>query len=139
MAVGRTVLSNLLRNPFGGAWRQSDGRHYEVENGPSIDRMARINAGQNYLWDGSDQSLRNFAIYNWEPSRAPLLLNRRLGPNIRTPTIRDWARPHKPTQGVQDPFLHTLSKPSRGDGFTGPALKGGLRPCDECTSYYSVY
>jgi hypothetical protein len=30
-----------LRNPFGGAWRASNGQQYEVENGPSVDRLAR--------------------------------------------------------------------------------------------------
>ncbi|MFD0593335.1 PQQ-dependent sugar dehydrogenase [Catellatospora coxensis] len=35
-----------LRNPFGGAWRQADGQHYSVENGPSVnDRLARITKG----------------------------------------------------------------------------------------------
>lgn len=61
-----------FRNPFGGAWRASDGKHYEVENGPSVDRFAQVNPGVNYLWDGSNASMQNFAIYNWEPSTAPV-------------------------------------------------------------------
>lgn len=61
-----------FRNPFGGAWRASDGKHYEVENGPSVDRFAQVNPGVNYLWDGSNASMQNFAIYNWNPSTAPV-------------------------------------------------------------------
>lgn len=60
-----------FRNPFGGDWRQADGFHYEVENGPSVDRFAKLVAGRNYLWDSTDTSMRNFALYNWSPSVAP--------------------------------------------------------------------
>jgi glucose/arabinose dehydrogenase len=56
-----------FRNPFGGDWRQADGFHYEVENGPSVDRFAKVVAGRNYLWDGSDASMMNYALYNWPP------------------------------------------------------------------------
>jgi len=66
------VYAYGLRNPFGGAWRASDGKHYEVENGPSVDRMAQINAGVDYGWDGSNASMFNEAIYNWAPSHAPV-------------------------------------------------------------------
>jgi glucose/arabinose dehydrogenase len=66
------VFAYGLRNPFGGAWRASDGKHYEVENGPSVDRMAQVNAGVNYLWDGTNASMLNHAIYNWDPSHAPV-------------------------------------------------------------------
>jgi len=66
------VYAYGLRNPFGGAWRDADGAHYEVENGPSRDRFAKIVAGRNYLWDGSDQSMDNYAIYVWNPAAAPV-------------------------------------------------------------------
>jgi glucose/arabinose dehydrogenase len=61
-----------LRNPFGGAWRASNGRHYEVENGPSVDRLARIDRGVNYGYDGTDASMRTNALYNWTPAHAPV-------------------------------------------------------------------
>lgn len=61
-----------FRNPFGGTWREADGKHYSVENGPSVDRFAQIVPGRNYLWDGSDESMFNYAIYNWIPSAAPV-------------------------------------------------------------------
>ena len=68
----RLIYAYGLRNPFGGAWRQADGAHWEVENGPSVDRLAKIVAGRNYLWDGTDASMANFAAYNWSPSVAPV-------------------------------------------------------------------
>ncbi|HEX6963613.1 MAG TPA: PQQ-dependent sugar dehydrogenase, partial [Lacipirellula sp.] len=66
------VFAYGLRNPFGGAWRASDGKHYEVENGPSVDRLAQVNRGVNYGWTGSDASMQTNAIYNWNPSHAPV-------------------------------------------------------------------
>ncbi len=66
------VFAYGFRNPFGGAWRASDGRHYEVENGPSVDRMARVDRGANYGWNGSDASMQTNAIYNWNPAHAPV-------------------------------------------------------------------
>jgi glucose/arabinose dehydrogenase/regulation of enolase protein 1 (concanavalin A-like superfamily) len=66
------VFSYGLRNPFGGAWRAADGAHYFVENGPSVDRIAKSVSGRNYLWDGSDASMSNFAIYNWNPASGPV-------------------------------------------------------------------
>jgi glucose/arabinose dehydrogenase len=66
------VYAYGLRNPFGGAWRAADGQHYEVENGPSIDRFAKILPGVNYGWNGSDASMAINAIYNWNPAHAPV-------------------------------------------------------------------
>jgi glucose/arabinose dehydrogenase len=66
------IFAYGLRNPFGGAWRASDGKHYEVENGPSVDRLAQINAGVSYGYTGSDASMMINAIYNWNPSHAPV-------------------------------------------------------------------
>ncbi len=66
------VFAYGLRNPFGGAWRASDGQHYMVENGPSVDRIARVVRSRNYLWDGSDNSMQAFAAYNWVPSSGPV-------------------------------------------------------------------
>jgi glucose/arabinose dehydrogenase len=66
------VYAYGFRNPFGGAWRASDGFHYEVENGPSVDRFARVIAGKDYRWDGTNDSIRTNAQYVWEPSHAPV-------------------------------------------------------------------
>jgi glucose/arabinose dehydrogenase len=61
-----------FRNPFGGAWRASNGAHYEVENGPKVDRLARVDPGFNYGYDGTDPSMETGALYNWAPSHAPV-------------------------------------------------------------------
>jgi glucose/arabinose dehydrogenase len=63
-----------LRNPFGGAWREADGKLWEVENGPSVDRLARVDAGANYGWNGTDDSMHTRAAYNWFPPVAPVNL-----------------------------------------------------------------
>ena len=66
------IFAYGLRNPFGGAWRALDGKHYGVENGPSQDRMARIDAGLSYGWDGTNDSMTTRAIYVWNPATAPV-------------------------------------------------------------------
>lgn len=66
------VFAYGLRNPFGGAWRAADGQLYEVENGPSVDRIAKVVPGRNYLWSGSDANMLNFALYNWDPASGPV-------------------------------------------------------------------
>jgi glucose/arabinose dehydrogenase len=66
------VYAYGFRNPFGGAWRAANGAHYEVENGPAVDRLARVDEGMNYLYDGSDASMLTGALYNWNPPHAPV-------------------------------------------------------------------
>jgi glucose/arabinose dehydrogenase len=66
------IFAYGFRNPFGGAWRDSDGTHYQVENGPSVDRLSRVLEGVNYGWNGSDASMEINAIYNWDPAHAPV-------------------------------------------------------------------
>lgn len=61
-----------VRNPFGGDWRDADGTLYQVENGPSIDRLSRIISGTSYGWNGTNNSMLINAIYNWSPSHAPV-------------------------------------------------------------------
>ncbi|MBV1854233.1 PQQ-dependent sugar dehydrogenase [Catellatospora tritici] len=59
-----------FRNPFGGAWRP-EGGYYEVENGTSIDRLAKVDKGVDYQWNGERESMRRPALYVWERSTAP--------------------------------------------------------------------
>ncbi len=66
------VFALGFRNPFGGAWRAEDASLYEVENGPSTDRLAKVSAGLDYQWDGTDESMLANAAYNWTPSVAPV-------------------------------------------------------------------
>jgi glucose/arabinose dehydrogenase len=69
------VFAYGFRNPFGGAWRAADGKHYEVENGPSVDRLAQVNRGVNYGWNNTDASMATNAIYNWPTAHAPVNLD----------------------------------------------------------------
>ena len=68
------IFAYGFRNPFGGGWRAADGAHYNIENGPSVDRLSKVLRGQNQLWDGSDASMRNFAIHNFDPAHGPVNL-----------------------------------------------------------------
>ncbi|MEM6571351.1 MAG: PQQ-dependent sugar dehydrogenase [Planctomycetota bacterium] len=63
-----------VRNPFGGRFRAADGFHYCVENGPTVDRFARIVPGRDYRWAGSDSHMSNFALYNWSPASGPVAM-----------------------------------------------------------------
>ncbi|HVU63802.1 MAG TPA: PQQ-dependent sugar dehydrogenase, partial [Phycisphaerales bacterium] len=81
-----TVATQLIwlygvRNPFGGAWRASDGQHYSIENGPSNDRISMCVAGRNYLYNGTDSSMANYNILGvstsplvsaWYPAHGPV-------------------------------------------------------------------
>jgi glucose/arabinose dehydrogenase len=68
------VYAYGVRNPFGGSYRASDGFHYMVENGPSVDRFARIVPGRDYLWEGSDSNMFNYALHNWVPATGPVAM-----------------------------------------------------------------
>ena len=68
------VYAYGVRNPFGGAWRLEDGRHFSVENGPSVDRMTEIERGASYGWNGSNESMSIKALYNWNPASAPVAM-----------------------------------------------------------------
>jgi PKD repeat protein len=76
--TGRPGARNFIwsygyRNPFGGDWRSSDGQHYVVENGPgSNDRLSKLVRGRDMLWDGSDASMLQHALYTWNPPQAPV-------------------------------------------------------------------
>ncbi|MEU7825669.1 PQQ-dependent sugar dehydrogenase [Catellatospora sp. NPDC049133] len=61
-----------LRNPFGGAWRAADGQHYSVENGPSVDRFARVTRGADFEWYVGDSAMKKKALYNWTVAHAPV-------------------------------------------------------------------
>ena len=66
------VWSYGLRNPFGGDYRVSDGAQYCVENGPSVDRIIRIDGGVNYGWNGTNSSMSINALHTWAPAVGPV-------------------------------------------------------------------
>ena len=107
------IFTYGLRNPFGGAWRLSDGYHYEVENGPSHnDRIARMISGGNYGWDGTDASMTISAIYNWDPPHGPV--------NMAFPQSRIFSGSGFPLSKLDHMYI-TESGPTYA---TGPQAKG---------------
>lgn len=69
------IFAYGFRNPFGGCWRALDGKHYEIENGNSLnDRFAKVLPGVSYGWDGTDSSMLTNAIYNWHSTVGPVNL-----------------------------------------------------------------
>ena len=67
------IFAYGFRNPFGGAWRALDGKHYEVENGLGVnDRFARVDRGVSYGWDGNDATMLTNALYTWVETVAPV-------------------------------------------------------------------
>src|SRR5262249_49730793 len=72
MTAADLIYALGFQNPFGGAWRALDQTQYEVENGPTVDRLARVVAGRNYGFDGSDASMHTFAAYNCSFTAAPV-------------------------------------------------------------------
>jgi glucose/arabinose dehydrogenase/surface polysaccharide O-acyltransferase-like enzyme len=65
------IYSYGHRNAFGGTWRLADEAQYAVENGPNIDRLVRLEPGENYQWP-DDESMSHGALYNWNPAHAPV-------------------------------------------------------------------
>jgi hypothetical protein len=96
-----------LRNPFGGAWRQSDGFHYIVENGPTKDRLARIVQNRDFGYNNTDASMGIHAIHNWTPPHAPVNLA-----FIQTGTFFGSGFP----VSKMDRGFVTLSGPTRAQG-----------------------
>lgn len=71
------VYARGFRNAFGAAWRSANDQLYEVENGPSVDRFARVDypphdPAQDFGWDGSNESMETLALYNWPKAAAPV-------------------------------------------------------------------
>ena len=55
------VYAKGFRNPFGAAWRESDGSFYVSDNGPAYDdRVAKVESGKNYGWP---QSMRTNSLF----------------------------------------------------------------------------
>lgn len=70
---GSYVYAKGLRNPFGAAWRKSDGHLYVSDNGPEKDdRIARIVPGGNYGWP---QTMRQNSLFVWQFTQAPTAID----------------------------------------------------------------
>ena len=105
------VFAYGFRNPFGGDWRASDGMHYEVENGRRVDRFAQVVPGRNYLWDGFDPSMTNYALYNWDLSHAPV--------NIAFVQPETWSGSGFPQEKMDHAFVS-----EHGPHAPGPQERG---------------
>lgn len=62
-----------LRNPFG--LKFVDDRLFAADNGLTIDRFLEIFKGENYHWNGSDNSIAMNADYIWAPSVGPVQMD----------------------------------------------------------------
>ena len=107
------VYAKGFRNPFGGAMRTSTGDLYEVENGPVIDRLARIDYPPapgivpDYGWDGDDVDMFTKALYNWQLSHAPV--------NIAFVQSQGFGGSGFPASKLEHAFV-TLSGPTYAGG-----------------------
>ncbi|MBZ0113412.1 MAG: PQQ-dependent sugar dehydrogenase, partial [Thermoanaerobaculia bacterium] len=67
------VYAYGFRNPFAGAWSELLGEMIEAENGPIVDRLARVHRGWSYGWDadqdghGTNADMSLHASYSWGP------------------------------------------------------------------------
>ncbi|MDI1465941.1 PQQ-dependent sugar dehydrogenase [Catellatospora sp. KI3] len=106
------VFASGFRNPFGGAWRAEDGQHYSVENGPSVDRFARVTRGADYGWYAGDSAMRKKALYNWGVAHGPV-------------NIAFVQRDGNQSAGFpQDKFGHAFVSESGPTYATGPQVRG---------------
>lgn len=70
---GSYVFAKGLRNPFGAAWRKSDGHLYISDNGPEKDdRIAKIVPGSNYGWP---ETMRQNSLFIWHYTQAPTAID----------------------------------------------------------------
>jgi glucose/arabinose dehydrogenase len=106
------VYAYGFRNPFGGAWRAANGAHYEVENGPLVDRLARVDPGAGYGWNDTDASMTTNALYNWSPSHAPVNIA-----FVQQPTFGGSGFP-------MDQWDHAFVTESGPTYATGPQTRG---------------
>lgn len=67
------VWASGLRNPF--SLKVVGERLFVVDNGPDLDRFLEIQAGGNYLWNGTDWSAGTHALAALSPSVAPVQLD----------------------------------------------------------------
>ncbi len=64
------IFTYGLRNPFGITLDDND-QLYITDNGPDRDRLIEAVSGKNYLWDGTNESMRGNSIWNWSGSVGP--------------------------------------------------------------------
>ncbi|MBF0277858.1 MAG: PQQ-dependent sugar dehydrogenase [SAR324 cluster bacterium] len=69
-SVSSYIFAYGLRNPFA-ITLDDDDQLYITDNGPDRDRLIEAVPGKNYLWDGTNDSMRGNSIWNWSGSVGP--------------------------------------------------------------------
>lgn len=68
--IGGFIWAYGLRNPFAITLDDND-TLYITDNGPNRDRLIEGVAGKNYLWDGTNESMKGDGLWHWHGSVAP--------------------------------------------------------------------
>ncbi len=69
-SISSYIWAYGLRNPFAITLDSND-QLYITDNGPNRDRLIETIPGKNYLWDGTNESMRGDSIWNWSGSVGP--------------------------------------------------------------------
>lgn len=67
------VWASGLRNPF--SLKIVNGDVYVADNGPGVDRFVRVQAGNDFLYDGSNESIAINPLYLWSPAVSPVQMD----------------------------------------------------------------
>jgi hypothetical protein len=67
------VWASGLRNPF--SLKIVDGHVFVGDNGPNQDRFIKIQAGDDFLYDGSNESVSTNALFIWKQAVSPMQMD----------------------------------------------------------------
>lgn len=67
------IWASGLRNPF--SLKIVKGQVFVADNGPSNDRFIRVEAGDDFLYDGSNESIAMNSLYMWNQSVSPVQMD----------------------------------------------------------------
>ncbi|MDA1066654.1 MAG: PQQ-dependent sugar dehydrogenase [Verrucomicrobia bacterium] len=67
------IWASGLRNPF--SIKLVGNKVFVNDNGPSADRFVQVQAGDDFLYDGSDESLSTNSLYLWRRSVSPVQMD----------------------------------------------------------------
>lgn len=67
------IWASGFRNPF--SLKIANGQVYVADNGPDQDRFVKVEAGDDFLYDGSNSSMAANSLYLWSPSVSPVQMD----------------------------------------------------------------
>ena len=67
------IWASGFRNPF--SLKIVDGEVFVADNGPKHDRFVKVVAGDDFLYDGSDESIAINPLYLWNPAVSPVQMD----------------------------------------------------------------